>query len=116
MSDERFYPQYQFEPYVDLDPKGVRDLNLSNAICFANTVRDVVMGAESLVRLLEWDASLVADVRASDSPSEEQQPVLDEYHRATLTRLLAESLRLLVERGERHSAYLARAVEEVKHG
>lgn len=111
-----YQPTYQFQTYEFIDTCGVRDVQLSASMRFANTVRDAVSGAESLAALLDWDADVEANLVIAGDPSLERQPLLNPFHRGALSRFLVVSLRMLHAETSRHSDFLARWAKEAGHG
>lgn len=92
---------------------------------FANEVEAVSMGAASILRLIDWDEQC-GDAH-QDNPEKEPAPVLNDFHRGVLLRLVAVNMDLLTMRAndlknwafEHHTAEgkgetLARAMHLVK--
>ncbi len=75
--------------------------------------KSMVMGIQTLVNLLAWDDDKAIGVRDSDTPEDEVQPVLNDYHRATITKFLDVSLSAYIGQLERRVDYLAEGARNV---
>lgn len=67
----------------------------SAAMRFVGTASDVSNGVQEILDLLMWDEKRRNDVDESETPEQEQQPVLTPYNRSVLMRLARTSLEML---------------------
>jgi hypothetical protein len=89
--------EYAFQP-VQLGHPEINHASLPGAAVqlFADKVEAVTMGAASILRLIEWD-----DLRKMDyegGTESEQLPILNNYHRGVLLRMMAVNMDLIAER------------------
>lgn len=92
--------KHEFEP-VNYGMEEVQHAQLPGGAVqdFANTVEAVSMGSASILRLIEWDV-LRGDAHEAD-PDSQPAPVLNEFHRGVLLRMVAANMDLITDEANR---------------